>query len=105
MKKFFTSLYLSLFNNNEGFSGRKVTAAVLTSCVVAGDVRYFQVTDALFVNIFIEWCIVHLAGVAFFLALIKIADIIALRTGIVTKETSTITETIKEVTKTEPEQS
>lgn len=100
MKKFFTSLYLSLFNNNEGFSGRKVTAAVLTCCVVAGDIRYFQVTDKLFVEIFVEWLIVHLSGVAFFLALIKIADIIALRTGVVTKETTSTTEVTKETSTT-----
>jgi len=104
MKKFLTSLYLSLFNNSEGFSGRKVTAAVLTICVVSGDIRYFQVSDVLFVDIFTEWLIVHLSGVAFFLALIKVADIIALRTGIVTKETSTTTETTKETTKIESDE-
>ncbi len=93
MKKFLTSLYLSLFNNSEGFSGRKVTAAVLTVCVVALDVRYIKTTDELYTDVFIEALIVHLAAVAFFLALIKVADIVAFRTGIVTKETTT-TETV-----------
>lgn len=91
------SLYESLFNAPGGFAGRKVTAAVLVVAVLIGDGIYFSKDTPVFISIFIDWLIIHLCAVAFFLGLITVANLIELRTGNIiktqtTKETTTTTE-------------
>ena len=93
MRKFITSLYHSLFNNGEGFAGRKITAAILTLLVMTGDIIYFAKTEVAFMSIFIDWLIVHLSAIGFFLGLVTVANLIELRTGVKTEKTTTTTET------------
>lgn len=82
MKKWITSIYGSLFNNSEGFAGRKLTAATLTLLVVAGDVIYFSKTEVAFMSIFTDWLIIHLSAIGFFLGLVTFGNLIELRTGV-----------------------
>jgi hypothetical protein len=99
MKKWITSLYLSLFNNNEGFAGRKVTAAVLTTLVVVGDIIYFTKSETAFMSVFENWLIIHLCAIGFYLGLVTVANLIELRTGVRSEKTTEITTT--ETTKSE----
>ena len=86
----------SLKNSELGWSGRKMTAFALTLCVVAMHVAYY--TYALMAanfTLFTEVLIIDLVGIAFFIGLVTVANIIELRTG--RKTETTVTEIKKEV--------
>lgn len=88
----------SLKNTEGGYSGRKLTAFTLTACIVALHVFYF-IYALVFrdFTLFTTVLIIDLVGVAFFLGLVTIANIIELKNGKVTSTKETIiTETIVE---------
>ena len=88
----------SLKNNEEGWSGRKLTAFTLTACIVTLHIFYFMYA-LMFkdFSLFTTVLIIDLVGVAFFRGLVTVANIIELKNGKVTstKETTT-TETVIE---------
>lgn len=90
-----TDLYNSFFNNKAGLSGRRLTAFVLIVMVVTGDVFYFMTAETAFMSVLIDWIIVHLCGAGFFLGLLKIDDLIELKSGV--KSTKTV---VQETSKT-----
>ena len=81
----------SLKNNNEGFSGRKLTAFTLTACIVALHILFIWKPQF---ELFISLVITDLVGIGFFLGLVTIANIIDLKNGNVVKTTTT-TETVE----------
>ena len=79
-------------NNNQtsGWSGRKLTAFTLTGCIVALHVFYFMYSLMLKeFSLFVDVLIIDLIGVAFFLGLVTVANIIELRGGKSKKEDTT----------------
>lgn len=79
--KWIESLYQSLFNNEHGFSGRKLTAMTLNVIVIIGDIKFLSLSEETIKSLLIEWVICHFAAIAFFLGLITIANIIELKNG------------------------
>ena len=72
----------SLKNSEEGFSGRKLTAFTLTCCIVALHIFYFIYSLVLGkFELFINVLVIDLIGVAFFLGLVTVANIIELKNG------------------------
>ncbi len=81
IKRWFDSFYNSLFNNDQGFSGRKLTAMTLTVMVVIGDVKFFNLSEATVKALYIEWLTCHLIGIGFFMGLITVGNLIELKNG------------------------
>lgn len=72
-----------------GYSGRKLTALVLTLCVIA--MHYFLCRYAFVLGnfgLFISVLVIDLVGIAFFLLLIDVKQIIELKNGRKTSETT-----------------
>lgn len=80
-----------------GYSGRKLTALVLTCCVIA--MHYFLFRYAFVLGnfgLFISVLVIDLVGIAFFLLLIDVKQIIELKNGKPAKETTTEADTNSE---------
>ena len=75
---------------NGGYSGRKLTAFSLNVCIISLHVLFiFRPVFELFISLII----VDLVGVAFFLSIISVQQIIELKNGNVTKTTTNETTT------------
>lgn len=82
MKKILSDIWGSFNNKEEGVSARKLTAFWIIVIHTIGNVRYiYHSTHEQFLNLFIEWCIVNLCAIAFFLGLVTFDQIIKFRTG------------------------
>lgn len=86
MKKWIESLYQSFFNNDKGFSGRKLTAFALVCCIIALHVSFITKRDSIFQELLVEILVIDVCGVAFFQGLVTVGNIIELRTGIKQKQ-------------------
>jgi len=87
-----------LKTGNEGWSGRKQTALALTLCFLAAHAMWFNYALAYRdFSLFINVLIIDLVGIAFFLGLVTVQNIIELRTGKSSsiKETTTVEKEIE----------
>ena len=78
MRKFFEKIERSFDNSDLGYSARKLTAFTLVVMIVTLHVVYIQNFN---IEYLAEVLIIDLCGVAFFLGLITVAQIIQLRGG------------------------
>lgn len=81
MRKWIDSLYKSFFNNEEGFSGRKLTAFTLVLCIITLHIIFVTKRDDIFKDLLIDILIIDVCGVAFFQGLVTVGNLIELRTG------------------------
>lgn len=82
MKKILSDLWGSFNNKEEGVSARKLTAFWIIVIYTIGNVRYiYHSNPEQFLGLFIEWCIINLCAIAFFLGLITFDQIIKFRMG------------------------
>ena len=75
MKQLFKNIHDSFFNNDSGFSSRKLTAFSLMVCIAFIHYKYIDITNA------IEALTIDLCGVLIALGIVTAQNIIELKNG------------------------
>ncbi len=100
MKKLFSDLYQSFFNNKEGFSGRKLTGVSFFVLIAIGDIIFYYKPDPVFQSLYVEVKLINVGGLLLCLGLVTFANLLEFKNGM--KVEKTVETTTSSTTKSEP---